>query len=310
MKKKLLVLILSMMLASMCIGCGAGSTTTDTAASATTEENTPAQTTEPVATPAETAEPTPEATEAPTPEPTEEPTPEPTAAPTEAPTPEPTVESTPEPTPEPVPEPQVVYTYTDMTATMYATQTVNVRNLPGTDGEKMGSLSTNQEVAVTGQCNETGWYRFNYNGQTAFVSDKYLSTEMVEVAPPAPETSTTTSNSEPFPYQLHVMYYDNMGYPYYYYIGLNKLYISPEDDAKNMACQDAQSNYVFENFQSPVYDPITNTTTVCSFNPYWGPVGSYQSDGKPIYVQYIYECNGVVLPTPEERGIFTAGLGW
>ena len=31
---------------------------------------------------------------------------------------------------EPIPEPQAIYTYTDMSATMYAQQTVNVRDLP------------------------------------------------------------------------------------------------------------------------------------------------------------------------------------
>lgn len=72
------------------------------------------------------------------------------------------------------------YTYTEMNATMYATQTVNVRNLPNTDGEKIGSLSTNQEITVLGQCNETSWYQFELDGQTAFVSNSYLSTEKVE----------------------------------------------------------------------------------------------------------------------------------
>ena len=86
------------------------------------------------------------------------------------------------------------YTYTDMTATMYATQTVNIRNLPSTDGEKIGSISTNQELTVKAQCNETSWYMFDYNGQTAFVSNKYLSTEKVEVAPPAQETAPVVSN--------------------------------------------------------------------------------------------------------------------
>lgn len=77
--------------------------------------------------------------------------------------PETTEETTEETTqePEPVPEPQAVYTYTDMSATMYATQTVNVRNLPSTDGEKLGSLSTNQEITVKAQCNETSWYMFD-----------------------------------------------------------------------------------------------------------------------------------------------------
>ena len=72
------------------------------------------------------------------------------------------------------------YTYTEMNATMYATQTVNVRNLPNTDGEKIGCLSTNQEITVLGQCNETSWYQFELDGQTAFVSNSYLSSEKVE----------------------------------------------------------------------------------------------------------------------------------
>lgn len=308
MKRRFIILTATLLSILLLAGCGQ-TETTGNADTPITEASADATATQEQST-AQTPEPTVESTSVPTEESTIEPTEEPTPEPTEDPALESTEESTSAPTEDPTPEPQITYTYSDMNVTMYATQTVNIRNLPSTDGEKVGSLSTNQEVTVTGQCNENGWYRFDYNGQIAFVSNKYLNNEMVEVATPAPETSTTASNNEPFPYELHVMYYDNMGYPYYYYIGLNKLYISPEDDAKNMACQNAQSNYVFENFQSPVYDPITNTTTLCSFNPYWGPVGSYQSDKKPIYVQYIYDCNGVVLPTPEERGIFTAGLGW
>ena len=85
------------------------------------------------------------------------------------------------------------YTYTDMSATMYATQTVNIRTLPSTDGEKVGSLSTNQEIAITGQCNETNWYRFEYNGQTAFVSNNYVSDTKIEVAAAEPAASTDTA---------------------------------------------------------------------------------------------------------------------
>ena len=88
------------------------------------------------------------------------------------------------------------YTYTEMNATMYATQTVNVRNLPNTDGEKIGSLSTNQEIIVIGQCNETSWYKFELDGQTAFVSNSYLSTEKVEVqqSTGGGSSSSTASN--------------------------------------------------------------------------------------------------------------------
>lgn len=82
-------------------------------------------------------------------------------------------------TPENVPDitSQSVYTYTDMSSTMYATQSVNVRDLPGTEGQIIGQLASNQEVQITGQCNESGWYRLVYNEQTAYVSDHYISIE-------------------------------------------------------------------------------------------------------------------------------------
>ena len=100
-----------------------------------------------------------------------------------------------EKTPEPTAEPQQQYTYTDMSAAMYATQTVNVRNLPSTDGEKVGSLSTNEEITVTGQCNETGWYRFEYSGAVAYVSNNYVSDTMIEA--PTPVSSESTAQLSP-----------------------------------------------------------------------------------------------------------------
>ena len=54
------------------------------------------------------------------------------------------------------PVPETKYTFTDIAAVMYAQNTVNVRNLPSTDGNKLGRLSANDEITVTGQCNETG----------------------------------------------------------------------------------------------------------------------------------------------------------
>lgn len=78
------------------------------------------------------------------------------------------------------PKPEAAeYTYADMSKTMYAKNAVNVRSLPSTSGAKLGSLMKNGEVAVTGQCNETGWYRIVYGDGEAFVSNKYLSEEKV-----------------------------------------------------------------------------------------------------------------------------------
>lgn len=73
--------------------------------------------------------------------------------------------------------PRQTYTYTDLDQIMYAKQTVNVRDLPSTDGEKLGSLTSAQEVHVTGQCNETGWYRIEYDSAIAYASGSYLTDE-------------------------------------------------------------------------------------------------------------------------------------
>ena len=79
-----------------------------------------------------------------------------------------------------------------MSATMYAQQTVNVRDLPDTSGNKVGSLSTNDEITISGQCNETSWYRFEYNGNVAYVSNKYVGENKVEVQ----QQATANNGSE------------------------------------------------------------------------------------------------------------------
>ncbi len=93
------------------------------------------------------------------------------------------------------------YTYTEDSRTMYAKSTVTVRSLPSTSGSKLGSLSKNQEVAVTGQCNETGWYRIAYGDTEGFVSNKYLidGTGAVSVAQAGAgtEKNTNTSTGDP-----------------------------------------------------------------------------------------------------------------
>lgn len=161
--------------ALMLTACGSKETTSNETASTETtsveftETTTEAATTEPVATP----------------------TVEPTEAPTEtalAESPAPTVE----PTAEPVESTAVSteYTYSELNQTMYAKSAVNVRDLPGTDGKKIGSLKASQEITVTGKCDQTGWYRFDWNSTTGYVSDKYIVSEK-----PAVNTVASTDNS-------------------------------------------------------------------------------------------------------------------
>ena len=129
-----------------------------------------------------------ESTETTVTEPTAEPAVEPTEAPTEsetAPTETAPVESH-APAVEPTAEPVVTetttaadagYTYSELTQTMYAKSAVNVRDLPSTDGKKIGSLKASQEITVTGKCDQTGWYRFDWNSTTGYVSDRYIVSE-------------------------------------------------------------------------------------------------------------------------------------
>lgn len=100
-----------------------------------------------------------------------------------------------ETSPAPAAEEQTQYTYTDMDAVMYAKQTVNIRDLPSTAGAKVGSLSANDEISITGQCNETGWYRFEYNGVTAYVSNNYVSDTKIEASAPAETAAQSSSNN-------------------------------------------------------------------------------------------------------------------
>lgn len=202
--------------ALMLTACGSKETTSNETASTettsvTATETTSVESTEMTTTEAAVAEPTVEPTEAPTETaPAESPTPavEPTTAPVES-----TAVST-------------GYTYSELSQTMYAKSAVNVRDLPSTDGKKIGSLKASQEITVTGKCDQTGWYRFELNNTTGYVSDRYIVSEKPAVntvasannnsntagntaaatqqnttapaATPAPAQTTTTGSSEPY----------------------------------------------------------------------------------------------------------------
>jgi len=81
-----------------------------------------------------------------------------------------------------------------VTGTMYARAAVNVRNQPSTDGEKVGQLTQGQEVTVTGQCEETGWYQIELNGEAAFVSNSYIVAEKPVTAAKTNQTAGNTGS--------------------------------------------------------------------------------------------------------------------
>lgn len=75
--------------------------------------------------------------------------------------------------------------------TMYAQGSVNTRSGPSTDFTKVGGLSTNQEVKVTGKSKSTGWYEIEVNGEKQYVSDRYLADTKITVT----EQTSNTSNA-------------------------------------------------------------------------------------------------------------------
>lgn len=185
--------------ALMLTACGSKETTSnETASTETTPIEAATETTSVESTETTVAEPTAEPAETPT---------ESEAAPTETPaeSPAPAVE----PTTAPVETTAVStgYTYSELSQTMYAKSAVNVRDLPSTDGKKIGSLKASQEITITGKCDQTGWYRFDMNGTTGYVSDKYIVSEK-PVSNVAANTTTagnsntagntTTNSSEPY----------------------------------------------------------------------------------------------------------------
>lgn len=163
--------------ALMLTACGSKETANTETTSVTATETTSVESTETTV-----AEPTAEPAETPT---------ESEAAPTET-----TPAESPAPAVEPTTasvEPTAVstgYTYSELSQTMYAKSAVNVRDLPSTDGKKIGSLKASQEITVTGKCDQTGWYRFDWNNTTGYVSDKYIVSEK-----PAVNTVAANGNS-------------------------------------------------------------------------------------------------------------------
>ena len=177
--------------ALMLTACGSKETTSNETASTetTSAETTSVESTEVTTTEAATTEPTVEPAETPT---------ESEAAPTEtapAESPAPAVEPTAEPV-ETAATADAGYTYSEVSQTMYAKSAVNVRDLPSTDGKKIGSLKASQEITVTGKCDQTGWYRFELNNTTGYVSDKYIVSEKPAVNTIASTGSSNTAGNQ------------------------------------------------------------------------------------------------------------------
>lgn len=100
--------------------------------------------------------------------PSTDPITEPTTDPTTEPTSEPTAEPTNPPT-----GPSDGVTYENVSETVYANTTVNVRSGPGTEYDIVGMLYEGSAVVRTG-LGSNGWSRVLYNGETAYIRSDFL----------------------------------------------------------------------------------------------------------------------------------------
>lgn len=89
------------------------------------------------------------------------------------------------------------YNVTEMAATMYVKNSVNLRQGPGTEYTRVGSLNKGDQVTVTGQA-DNGWYQLETG---AFVSNKYLSSDAPAATIPAaaPGAAVVPADTAMFP---------------------------------------------------------------------------------------------------------------
>lgn len=80
-----------------------------------------------------------------------------------------------------------------MNTVMYAQSNINIRSGAGKDYDKLATLSTNDELCITGRHKETGWYQVSIDGQVGYVSSDYVGDNKVVIQ--AQTSSGSSSNS-------------------------------------------------------------------------------------------------------------------
>lgn len=88
------------------------------------------------------------------------------------------------------------FTVEEISKTLYARISSNVRSGPSVDYDKVGSLREGQAVTANGRAS-TGWYRIEFKGGTAYVSDTCVTEEKPAPKETKPTTAAETEPSEP-----------------------------------------------------------------------------------------------------------------
>lgn len=102
---------------------------------------------------------------------------------------------------------KLVYTYTELNKTMYAKQSVNVRDLPAVEGNLLGGLSYAQEIKVLGQCTETNWYKIEFSGGVGYVSNDYVvdNRPVQETQAPSQSSGSSGNQTDSLPGNVYIL---------------------------------------------------------------------------------------------------------
>ncbi|MBQ9136033.1 MAG: SH3 domain-containing protein [Lachnospiraceae bacterium] len=164
-----------------------------------------------------------------------------------------------------------VYTYTELSTVMYAQSEVNVRSIPSADGVKIGRLSVNEEVSVTGQCNETEWYRILYENTVAYVSNNYLASEKVEI-----QVSQTVPNDS-----IHN-----------YYKNLTSEQAEAADAVAKQIADSIMSNAAYTTDLERVNAAAQTVAAYCGQCTYGSDAAKWYRSPYGVFVGGVYTCAG------------------
>lgn len=66
----------------------------------------------------------------------------------------------------------------DIKMTVTSAHALNIRTAPSTSGQVIGTVASGEDVHVTGNVLTTDWYQVEFNGQTAYACDNYLTPDL------------------------------------------------------------------------------------------------------------------------------------
>lgn len=133
-------------------------------------------------------------------EPASQPASEPASQPASEPASQPASEPAPQPASEPAPAPQPAEPapaatdgITATNDTVYALDTINIRNAANDSAKKLGSATIGAKFTRNGTTAD-GWSQIQYNGAVAYIKSDYLTTDASKTSPDA-QTSDNSANA-------------------------------------------------------------------------------------------------------------------